>query len=219
MNQNIKVELKVEVAKLCHLFWEKHLTTGNDGGDISLRDPETGYIYICPRANERHVVPNWGMVSPQDIVVVDIEGNVLEDTWMLPTVEASMHYKIYKARPEINAIVHSHAVFSSVVAAVGENIPPCLIEAAFIGGEVVCAEYGKVGSQLLADNIVRALGDKKKAALLRNHGAVAIGKTMREAFTVSDYMEKIAKVAMYAKAMGSRPVSLDVEDIKDENLI
>ena len=104
-------------------------------------------------------------------------------------------------------------------AAVGENIPPCLIEAAFIGGEVVCAEYGKVGSQLLADNIVRALGDKKKAALLRNHGAVAIGKTMREAFTVSDYMEKIAKVAMYAKAMGSRPVSLDVEDIKDENLI
>ena len=124
MNQNIKVELKVEVAKLCHLFWEKHLTTGNDGGDISLRDPETGYIYICPRANERHVVPNWGMVSPQDIVVVDIEGNVLEDTWMLPTVEASMHYKIYKARPEINAIVHSHAVFSSVFAAVGENIPP-----------------------------------------------------------------------------------------------
>ena len=219
MNQNIKVELKVEVAKLCHLFWEKHLTTGNDGGDISLRDPETGYIYICPRANERHVVPNWGMVSPQDIVVVDIEGNVLEDTWMLPTVEASMHYKIYKARPEINAIVHSHAVFSSVFAAVGENIPPCLIEAAFIGGEVVCAEYGKVGSQLLADNIVRALGDKKKAALLRNHGAVAIGKTMREAFTVSDYMEKIAMVAMYAKAMGSRPVSLDVEDIKDENLI
>lgn len=219
MNNKIKIEMKVETAKLCHLFWEKHLTTGNDGGDISLRDPETGYIYICPRANERLVMPNWGYTSPQDIVVVDIEGNVLEDTWMLPTVEASMHYEIYKARPEINAIVHSHAVYSSVFAAVGENIPPCLIEAAFIGGEVVCAEYGKVGSKQLAHNIVKALGEKHKAALLRNHGAVAIGKTAREAFTVSDYMEKIAKTAMFAKAMGSTPISLDVDDIKDENLI
>ena len=113
----------------------------------------------------------------------------------------------------------NYAVCDGYTLAMEYLLQQCGIEAAFIGGEVVCAEYGKVGSQLLADNIVRALGDKKKAALLRNHGAVAIGKTMREAFTVSDYMEKIAKVAMYAKAMGSRPVSLDVEDIKDENLI
>ena len=219
MDKKIKIEMKVEAAKLCHLFWEKHLTTGNDGGDISLRDPETGYIYICPRATDRLVMPNWGFTSPQDIVVVDIEGNVLEDTWMLPTVEASMHYEIYKARPEVNAIVHSHAVYSSVFAAAGENIPPCLIEAAFIGGEVVCAEYGKVGSKLLAHNIVKALGEKHKAALLRNHGAVSVGKTAREAFTVSDYMEKIAKTAILAKAMGSVPVALDVDDIKDETLI
>lgn len=219
MDNKIKNEMKVEAAKLAHLFWEKGLTTGNDGGDLSLRDPETGYIYICPRATDRLIMPNWGYTSPQDIVVVDIEGNVLEDTWMLPTVEASMHYEIYKARPEVNAIVHSHPVWSSVFAAAGENIPPCLIEAAFIGGEVVCAEYGKVGSKLLADNIRIALGEKHKAALLRNHGTVCVGKTAREAFTVSDYVEKIAKVACLTKAMGSTPIELNVDEIKDENLI
>lgn len=219
MDNKINMELKIEVAKACHTFWEKHLTTGNDGGDVSLRDPSTGYIYICPTACDRQVIPNWGAVSPTDIVVTDIEGNVLDGGWIRPTVECKMHYEIYKARPEVNAIVHSHAVYSSVFAAARENVPPCLVEAAFLGGEVICAGYGKIGSQLLADNIKEALGEKKKAALLANHGAVLLGKTFREAFCASDYLEKIAHVALLVRAMGVAPVNVDVTDLRDEALI
>ncbi len=217
---DIDIELKIKVAKACHLFWDKHLTTGNDGGDVSLRDPATGLIYICPSATSSQVIPNWGAVSPTDIVVTDIEGNVVEaNTYVKPTVECKLHYEIYKARPEINAIVHSHAVYSTIFAAAGMNIPPCIVEAAFLGGEVVCAGYGKIGSQLLADNVVKALGPKKKAALMMNHGAVAIGKTFREAFTASDYLEKLAKVAFMCKSMGAEPICVDVNDLKDETLI
>lgn len=219
MNSKINPELKIEVAKACHLFWEKGLTTGNDGGDVSLRDPQTGYIYICPSATTRHVIPNWGMVSPTDIVVTDLEGNLLEENWMRETVEAKMHYEIYKARPGVNAIVHSHALYSTVFAAAGWNVPPCTVEAAFLGGEVICAEYGKIGSQLLADNIVKALGPQKKAALLQNHGAVLVGKHFREAFCASDYLEKLARVAILARSMGAEPILLDVADLKDPDLV
>ena len=219
MANKINPELKIEVAKACKLFWDKGLTTGNDGGDLSLRDPETGYIYICPMATDRHVIPNWGAVSPTDVIVTDIEGNLMEPNWMRQTIECKMHYEIYKARPEVNAIVHSHAVYSTAFASAGKNVPACIVEAAFLGGEVVCAEYGKIGSQLLADNILAALGEKKKAALLRCHGAVLLGKTMREAFTASDYLEKLAKVAILTRAMGYEPLEVDVNDLRDETLI
>jgi len=215
----INTELKIEVSKACHLYWEKGLSTGNDGGDVSLRDPETGYIYICPSATPRQVIPNWGMVSPTDIVVTDIEGNALEDNWMVKTVEAKMHYEIYKARQEVNAIVHSHALYSTVFAAAGKNVPPCTVEAAFLGGEIICAEYAKIGSQLLADNIINALGEKKKAALLRNHGAVVVGKNFREAFCVSDYLEKLAHIAILVHSMGFEPISVDVTDLRDPSLV
>ncbi|NCB53162.1 MAG: class II aldolase/adducin family protein [Clostridia bacterium] len=219
MNNKINPELKIEVAKASHLFWEKGLTTGNDGGDVSLRDPETGYIYICPSATARHVIPNWGIISPTDIVVTDIAGNPMEENWMKQTVEAKMHYDIYKARPEVNAIVHSHALYSTVFAAAAQNIPPCTVEASFLGGEVICAGYGRIGSQLLADNIVNALGQKKKAALLQNHGAVLVGKTFREAFCASDYLEKLAHVAILVRSMGAEPVLVDVSDLRDPDLV
>lgn len=219
MNSKINPELKIEVAKASHLFWEKGLSTGNDGGDISLRDPQTDYIYICPSATPRHVIPNWGMLSPTDIIVTDLEGNILEENWMKQTVEAKMHYEIYKARPEVNAIVHSHALYSTVFAAAGRNVPPCIVEAAFLGGEVICAEYGRIGSQLLADNVLKALEPKKKAALLKNHGAVLLGKNFREAFTASDYLEKIARVAILVQAMGTEPILVDVADLRDPSLV
>jgi L-fuculose-phosphate aldolase len=215
----INWELKIEVAKAANLFWEKKLTTGNDGGDVSLRDPASGLVYICPSATPGHVIPNWGTLAPAEVVVTDLAGKAQEETWMIPTVEDKLHYEIYKARPEVNAIVHSHALYSSVFAAAGLSIPACTVEAAFLGGEVICAEYAKIGSQALADYIVRALGPKKKAALLRNHGAVCLGRHFREAFTVSDYLEKLAHIAILARSMGAEPLLVDVADLRDESLV
>lgn len=218
MDYKVKPNLKEEVAKATRLFWEKQLTPGQDSGDTSLRDPETGYIYICPRPDERLKIPNWGVIKADDIVVIDWSGKIIDGVNLLPTVEAPMHLHIYQARPEINAIVHSHAVWSSAFAVTGKNIPLILAEQSlFLGGEVVCAEYGKVASEQLAQNVVKALGKNKMAALMRNHGAVCVGKDFEEAFIVSDFLEKGAQVALFGNILGKLIVRRP-DEILDESL-
>jgi L-fuculose-phosphate aldolase len=215
----IKQDLKEDVAAATRLFWEKGLTPGRDAGDISVRDVETGLIYICPRPKPNVLrIPNWGMIKAEHMVVIDLEGKVIDDSGLLPTVEAPMHLAIYRARPDVNAIVHSHAIWSSAFAVTGKNIPLILAEQSLrLGGEVVCAAYGKVGSEELARNIVQALGKDKMAALMQNHGAVALGVNLEEAFIASDFLEKGAQVAILGGTLGPLVVRKP-DEILDESL-
>ena len=215
----IKKYFKEELTKAVRIFWKKDLSPGQDSGDVSLKDFETNYIYICPRPNKNLEIPNWGVIEEKDIVVIDMDGNVIGNSENLPTVEAPMHIKIYKARPEIGAIIHSHATWSSAFAITGKNIPLVLAEQSlFLGGEVICAEYGKVGSKELAHNIVIALGRKKMAALLRNHGAVCIGRNLEEAFIVSDFLEKGAQKTVLGTILGDLIIKSS-DEILDESLL
>jgi L-ribulose-5-phosphate 4-epimerase len=215
----IRQDLKEEVAAATRLFWEKGLTPGRDAGDISVRDVGTGLIYICPRPKPNVLrIPNWGMIKAEHMVVVNLEGTVVDESGLLPTVEAPMHLAIYRARPDVNAIVHSHAIWSSAFAVTGKNIPLILAEQSLrLGGEVVCAAYGKVGSAEIAKNIVEALGKNKMAALMQNHGAVALGVTLEEAFIASDFLEKGAQVAILGGTLGPLIVRTP-EEILDESL-
>jgi L-fuculose-phosphate aldolase len=196
------------------------LTPGMDSGDWSLKDPDSGYIYICPRPGKTvDIVPNWSVLKDENVCVVDGDGNLMEDVGLLPTVELPMHLEIYKARKDVMAIVHSHPLYSSVFAVTGENIPVTLAEQAlFLGGEVVCAEYGTVASMELAKNIVAALGETSKAALLRNHGAVIVGKDLREAFVLADFLEHGAYVYMMARLLG-KPIEIAMDNILDPSLV
>ncbi len=215
----IKQGLKEEVAAATRMFWEKGLTPGRDAGDISVRDVETGLIYICPRPKPNVLrIPNWGMIKAEHMVVITLDGTVVDDSGLLPTVEAPMHLAIYRARPDVNAIVHSHAIWSSAFAVTGKNIPLILAEQSLrLGGEVVCAAYGKVGSQEIAKNIVAALGNHKMAALMQNHGAVALGVTLEEAFIASDFLEKGAQVAILGASLGQLIVRTP-DEILDDSL-
>ena len=196
-------KLKDEVAEATLLFWEKGLSAGRDAGDTSLRDPGTNLIYICPQPTEKLKILNWGNITSSQIVVININNEVVDGTDLLPSLEAPMHIAIYKARPEINAIVHSHAVWSTVFAITGKNIP--LVDAEmdeFLGGEIICAKYAEVATEELGENIRKALGKNKFAALMRNHGAVCIGRDFEEAFNVSDFLEKSAKTIIFGKLLG-----------------
>lgn len=199
----ISTKLKEEVAKSTLLFWKKGLSAGRDAGDISLRDPETNLIYICPRPTEELKIMNWGTITSNQIVVININNEVVDGSNLLPSLEAPMHIAIYKARLEINAIIHSHAVWSTVFAITGKNIP--LVDAEmdeFLGGEVICAEYAEVATEELAKNVIEALSKNNFAALMRNHGAVCIGRDFEEAFTVSDFLEKNAKTVLFGNLLG-----------------
>lgn len=216
----IKREYKQIVASYAEKFISHKFSPGMDSGDWSMKDSETGYIYICPRPNDFvDIIPNWSVLKDENVCVVDSDGNLVEDNGLLPTVELPMHLAIYKARKNVFGIVHSHPIYSSAFAATGENIPVLLAEQAlFLGGEIVCAEYGVVGSKKLGEYIVEALGIEKKAALMRNHGSVVVGKDLREAFVLADMLEHGAIVAILSKVVG-KPIVVSMDNILDPSLI
>ena len=134
-------------------------------GNISVRDPETGYVYLTPSA-----MP-YDILTEDDIVVMDVDGNRIEGD-RKPTIECGMHLAIMKKRSDVNAIIHTHPIYSQVFGLLHEPIPPVIDEAAqVLGGVVKTAKYALPGTQELADNIVEALGDGA-ACLMANHGAV-----------------------------------------------
>ncbi|MCI8464407.1 MAG: class II aldolase/adducin family protein [Lachnospiraceae bacterium] len=221
----IKQELKQKTLEMTYLFYDMGLSTSLDSGDISLRDPETDFIYIDPRPSKNfRISPNWRCITVDDIVVMDMDGHVIDGGKSgdrMPTVEAPMHLAIYKSRPDAYGIVHSHALYSGVFAACGMDIPAALVETQLNAkGDILCAEYGKVSSQILADNIAKALGKEQKAALLRQHGAVYIGKDIEDAFTVAEYVEKGAQTTLLAWSAGMKllPPLRDLQDILDETI-
>jgi L-fuculose-phosphate aldolase len=131
-----------------------------------------------------------------------------------------MHLSIYRARPEVNAVVHSHAEDSQVFAALEEDIPTATIDsytrAGF--GPIVCGEFGIVASDQLGENMVAALGEKRKAALMARHGAVAVGSDLEDALFTAPVIEKAARQAMKILAQAKLPEQLTLRHIFDEKV-
>jgi L-fuculose-phosphate aldolase len=190
----IKREIKAALAEAAKEFYENGWTPGEDSGDISVRDPETGLVYLYPRPCAKiPVIRNWSVLTEEFIPVADPDGNLVGDTHLYPTVEWPMHIAIYRARKDINAIVHSHAVYSSAFAVTGQNIPCVLAE------------------------LTLFLGKDKMAALMRSHGAIACGADLDQAMSYHAFLEKSAQTVLYAKLLGKLEI-LDPNDVLDESL-
>ncbi len=176
-------------------------------GNISFRDKETNLVYLTPSGMD------YTIVTQDDIVVCDLDGNVVEGT-KKPTIETGLHLAIYKARPEVNAVVHTHPMYSMVFSCCGEDIPLVIDEAAqTLGGTVKTAEYALPGSPELAQNCVDALGTQSNACLLKSHGAVCVGEDMDSAFKVSKVLEVTAEIYQMIRAIGKTPYKISDENI------
>lgn len=180
----------------------KGLVVGTSG-NVSMRlPPENGRQLLAITPTRMY----YDLMSAADIQVIDFEGEPVEGN-LVPSVETMMHIGIYQARSHVNAVVHTHSVYASAVAVAGLEIPPMLDDQVnFLGGEIACARYALPGSEDLVRNVVEALG-RKNGVLLPNHGAVAVGRSMREAFTASELVEKTSRVYLLALATGkARPL-------------
>ncbi|MCI9352478.1 MAG: class II aldolase/adducin family protein [Lawsonibacter sp.] len=176
-------------------------------GNVTVRDPETGYVYLSPSG-----MPYKTLVE-DDIVVVRLDGSRVEGT-RKSTIETEMHLAIYRARPECNAVIHTHPIYSTAFSAMGEDIPLLLDEAAQVLGDVVrTTAYALPGSQELADECVKALGEKSMACLLRSHGAVCLGKDLEQAFGNSTVLEATARVYSIIRSMGGQFDPISPENI------
>lgn len=200
----VKQELLDEVARSATRFWDLKLTSGLDAGDTSMRDPETGNIYILPRPHPDRPFNNWSEIGSDYVVVVDQHGTPIVESDIRPTVELQTHLGIYNARPEVNAIVHSHGEWSQIFSVLRCDIPTYTSETFLVAGlgPIKCAPSGGVATEECARQAVEALGSRSKAALLPSHGAVCVGATFDEAFHVAEMVERAARQATFIRLLG-----------------
>ena len=182
------------------------LVTGTSG-NVSMRlAPLDGrdLFAVTPSA-----VP-YSRMTEDDVVIADFEVEPIEGDAM-PSSESLLHVEIYRRRPDVGAVVHTHSVFASVMAVAGLELPPLIDEMVIrIGGPVGVSDYVFPGTQELANAVCDVLGDRK-AALIRNHGAVAAGADLQEALEIAALTERIAQIFLYTRLLGEvAPLPSDV---------
>ena len=174
------------------------LVTGSSG-NVSMRlrrdDDTRELLAVTPSGKP------YATLKDEDIVITDFDVESVEGE-LTPSSETLLHVAIYRARPDVQAVIHTHSVFSSVAALAGLDIPPIIDEMMIaIGGPVKVSRYAFPGTQELADNVCAAL-DERNGALIRNHGAVGVGRDLREALDVCALVERVAQIFIYASMLG-----------------
>lgn len=176
-------------------------------GNISARDPETGLVYLTPSAMK------YDTITVDDVVVCDLDRNIVQGT-RKPTIETGMHLAVYRARKDVNAVVHTHPTYSMIYSCQGKDIPLFMDEAAqTLGDTCHTTPYALPGSQELADACVAALGEKSNSCLIRSHGAVAVGSDMDMAFKVCTVLEIAARILYMIESTGGKPCPISDENI------
>ena len=162
-------------------------------GNLSVRLPENR-MAITPSGRD------YTKLTADDIVIVDIETG--DYTGGKPSTEKILHMEIYRKRPEISAIVHTHSMSASTVAAARREVPPVLDDLAqIVGPSVRVAEYALPGSKKMSKNVLKALSGRM-AALMANHGAIAVGRNMDEALLCCAILEKGCRAFIEAEFLG-----------------
>lgn len=176
------------------------------GGNFSLWDEENEVVLITPAGQDRKVA------LAEEMSVLTIEGEWIGGN--KPSSEYQMHLAIYRARPDIGGIAHTHSHFATVMAVWEKPIPPIVYEVLIYGGTVPVAPYGRPGTEELAE-IARDALLEKEACLLAHHGVLAIGKDIEDAFLKSMYVEETAKVYYHALLLGQgkEPPLLELEEL------
>jgi L-fuculose-phosphate aldolase len=207
MPTRIKEELK-ELVVVGGLTMVKQRLTVGTWGNISIRDRETGLIYISPSGVE------YEDIRTRDVVVLNEELEVIDGT-AVPSIEKAMHAAVYKARPDIGAVIHTHPIYSSVLGVNHMDLPGISEDFVQIVGEkIVCSKYALPGTAQLAENVIQALGKERNAVLLPNHGTLCAGRDLREVLKVSYVVEKTAQVYIMAMSIG-KPQLISEEDIRE----
>ena len=163
-------------------------------GNVSMR-LDKDFMLITPSGRK------YDDLEVQDIVIVNLQTYDYEGS-IKPSSEFKLHAEIYKHRDEVNAIIHTHQMNASTVAAAHRTLPPVLDDMAqLIGPDVRVAKYAHSSSDAIVENTIIALNDRM-AALMANHGAVCLGRDIEEAFVVSQILEKACKTFIEASFLG-----------------
>lgn len=186
-----ELQIRQEMIATCLRMNAEGLNVGSSG-NLSVRVGD-GFL-ITPSG-----IP-YDKITPDMIVAMDMEGRYFGD--YIPSSEWRFHYDILKARPDVNVVLHSHAVHCAILACTRRDIPAIHYMIGVGGGSVVkCSGYAPFGTQALSQEALKALEDRM-ACLLGNHGVIALGKTQAQAFTVLQEVENLAQIYIGTLAIG-----------------
>lgn len=185
-------------------MWEAGLVVGS-AGNVSRR-VGADRIAITPTS-----VPYESMTA-DDVVIVDVASGETVDSQRAASYELPMHLVVYRSRPDVGAIVHTHAPYVTTLSILHRPLPPVIDEMmVYFGGTVEVADYAFTGTELVGTNVVRTLGDRM-GVLLANHGNVCIGRDLAHALHIATVMESCARVYVQALMIGT-PVPLPNDSV------
>ena len=196
--------LREQVWKL-HLELPKNDLVKWTGGNVSGRDPETGLVVIKPSGVK------YPDLRPEHLVVLDVAGKIVEGN-LSPSSDTASHLYIYRQRPDVGGIVHTHSPYATAFAAVGRPIPVCLTAIADeFGGPIPVGGFALIGGEEIGKVVVESIGSSP-AVLLKNHGVFTIGKTAEAAVKAAVMTEDVARTVWYALQLGT-PDVIPAEDV------
>lgn len=193
-----------EMVAIVQELYDKNLITAT-GGNISVR--------VSGRPDQLWITPSqWfkGSLHSGMMVRIDLAGQPLDEEALSPSSEKPMHTAILKARPELNAIIHSHAPWATLLALTETPFLPISTEAAFIG-EIPRVPFIMPGSRELAEAVVQALGKDGSVVLLQNHGLLVAASSLRRAANVTEVVERTAEMILRCRMLGKEPPVLPAE--------
>src|SRR5689334_20042707 len=197
-------KLKEELMQL-HLELPKNNLVVWTGGNVSARDPETGLVAIKPSGIR------YEQLRPEHMVVLDLEGNIIEGE-LKPSSDTYSHLYIYKHRPDVCGVVHTHSRYATAFAAAGRPIPVVLTAMADeFGGAIPCGGFSLIGDESIGRLVVESIG-RSPAVLLKNHGVFTIGKTPEAAVKAAVMTEDAAAAVWMALQLGT-PDEIPAEDV------
>lgn len=187
---------KEEVLWGCRLMVERGYLLGTVG-NLSARADGTDLVVITPTS-----LP-YDTMTEEDLVVVNLNGEIVSGKHQ-PSIECSMHLGIYRARPELRALVHTHSKYATTVSLIKElDIMPAIDteQSLYLGGDINIVPFAFPGSKELAEYVKEGIGTNA-GLLMANHGALGVGISMKDAVIASDIIERNSEMYLLLKAGG-----------------
>ena len=199
-------QLKEEICKVMKNLFQRGFVSAL-GGNVSARIPGANEFWITPSGIFK------GELMPDDLVKVDLEGNVL-DGFMRPSIEWPMHAAVYKVRPDVNAVVHAHNPVTLGLSLAGYTLKPISVEAVMVLRKVEKVPFAFPGTDQLAKLVGEKATTGARALILQNHGVLAMGSNLYDAEAIAETLEEVATAQFVALALGKEPSTIPERDME-----
>ena len=196
-------QIKQEICEVGHRLYDHGFVAANDGNiSVKLNDNE---FYCTPTGVSK------GSLTPDMIIKIDAEGNKLEGT-LNPSSEIKMHLRVFRERPDVNAVVHAHPPVATAFTVAGIPLDRYILpEAVLTIGDVPTCAYATPSTMEIPDSLMPYI-QEHDAFMLKNHGALTVGNTLTRAFFTMEEVEFNAKIMKYAMELGR------IEEISEEKM-